>query len=120
MPSTFGYMAAAGVFSLLLFMGLVWLLKTSGDDAPWLPAGLAAGLLMLGAFAAREIFVRRAWSRYTHQLELEMGIEASREMRPYARRSARSDLRASAAALRALQQHSAETRSTGCVTGSAP
>jgi len=42
-----------------------------------------------------------------------MGIEASREMRPYAGRSARSDLRASAAALRALQQHSAETEVHG-------
>lgn len=40
------------------------MLHTSGDEAPWVPAGLAASVVMLVAVAAREVIMRRAWTRY--------------------------------------------------------
>jgi len=64
MPSTYGYMLAAGAAALALFFTLWLMLHTGGDDAPWVPAGLAASVVMLVAIAAREVVMRRAWTRY--------------------------------------------------------
>jgi hypothetical protein len=64
MPSTSGYMAAAGATATGLFFVLWWMLHNSGDEAPWVPAGLAASVVMLVAAAAREVVMRRAWTRY--------------------------------------------------------
>ena len=64
MPSTSGYMAAAGAAAAALFFVLWWMLHNSGDEAPWVPAGLAASVVMLVAVAAREVVMRRAWTRY--------------------------------------------------------
>jgi hypothetical protein len=73
MPSTAGYMFVSGSLALALFW-LIWmLLRSEGDDAPWIPAGLAAGFVILFAAAAREIVMRRAWARYTREMELVMG-----------------------------------------------
>lgn len=64
MPSTSGYMLAAGATAAVLFFTLWLMLHTGGDDAPWVPAGLAASVVMLVAIAAREVVMRRAWTRY--------------------------------------------------------
>jgi hypothetical protein len=64
MPSTSGYMLAAGAAAAALFFTLWLMLHTGGDDAPWIPAGLAASVVMLVAIAAREVVMRRAWTRY--------------------------------------------------------
>ncbi len=52
MPSTAGYMFVAGTLSLLLFWVIWVLLRSENDDAPWLPAGLGAGLVILIAAPA--------------------------------------------------------------------
>ena len=57
-------MATAGATAAALFFALWWMLHTSGDEAPWVPAGLAASVVMLVALAAREVIMRRAWTRY--------------------------------------------------------
>lgn len=57
-------MIAAGVAAATLFVVLWAMLRSSGDDAPWVPAGLAACVVMLVAVAAREVVMRRAWTRY--------------------------------------------------------
>ena len=57
-------MAAAGATAAALFFVLWWMLHNSGDEAPWVPAGLAASVVMLVAVAAREVVMRRAWTRY--------------------------------------------------------
>jgi hypothetical protein len=64
MPSTSGYMLAAGAAAAALFFTLWLMLHSGGDDAPWIPAGLAASVVMLVAIAAREVVMRRAWTRY--------------------------------------------------------
>src|SRR5215203_4171199 len=86
MPSTAGYMFVAGSLSIALFWVIWVLLRSDGDEAPWIPAGLAAGFVILCAAAAREVVMRRAWSRYTREMELVMG--AADAVRPAPRAAA--------------------------------
>lgn len=82
MPSSTGYLVAAILTALALFIGLWWMLVSGGDEAPWLPAGLAASVVLLVALSAREVVMRRAWTRYL----LENGIQRpSRSSRDYPR-----------------------------------
>ena len=94
--------AAAGLFLLLW-----WMLVRGGDEAPWLPAGLAASVVLLVALSAREVVMRRAWTRYL----LENGIH---DARPKSRtspasRSSKKGFSSSvhSAALRTIQKQSA-------------
>ena len=110
MPSTAGYMFAAGGLSLALFW-LIWmLLRSDGDEAPWIPAGLAAGFVILCAAAAREVVMRRAWARYTREMELVMGASDSVRGAARAKTSLNNwpGMQAQVASLRALQQRLAE------------
>jgi len=113
MPSSAGYMLTAVGLSVAVFIVIWWLLRTGEDEAAWLPAGVAAGGVMLVAAAGREVVMRRAWARYTRELELEMrrndaprGAGVSPPQMP-------SGVHASAVALRALQQRLAEAEATG-------
>ncbi len=105
MPSSAGYLIVAIVIALGLFFALWWILVSGGDEAPWLPAGLAASVVLLVALSAREVVMRRAWTRYL----LENGISESSSSR--SRRSGRSQKRGMSAslhsaALRAIQKQS--------------
>jgi tetratricopeptide (TPR) repeat protein len=62
LPSASGFMAAAAAASAALFFILWWLLQ--GEESPWVPAGLAASVVMLVAASARELVVRRAFARH--------------------------------------------------------
>jgi len=62
MPSTSGYMAAAAAAAAALFFVLWWMLQD--EDTPWVPAGLAASVVVLVAAFAREVVMRRAWTRH--------------------------------------------------------
>ena len=73
MPSSVGYLLAAFVAAIALFFGLWWTLVSGGDEAPWIPAGLAASVVLLVALSAREVVMRRAWTRYL----LDQGNESS-------------------------------------------
>lgn len=73
MPSSVGYLLAAFVAALALFFGLWWTLVSGGDEAPWIPAGLAASVVLLVALSAREVVMRRAWTRYL----LDQGSDTS-------------------------------------------
>lgn len=55
-------MVAAAASAVALFFVLWWMLQ--GDENPWIPAGLAASVVMLVAASAREVVMRRAWTRY--------------------------------------------------------
>ena len=106
MPSSTGYLMAAIIAAAGLFILLWWLLVRGGDEAPWLPAGLAASVVLLVAVSAREVVMRRAWTRYL----LENGIH---DARPKSRtstntRSSKKGLSSSvhSAALRMIQKQS--------------
>src|ERR1043165_1604769 len=105
MPSSTGYLITAIVIALGLFFGLWWILVSGGDEAPWLPAGLAASVVLLVALSAREVVMRRAWTRYL----LENGIRENSSSR--SRESGRSQKKGfsasmHSAALRAIQKQS--------------
>jgi hypothetical protein len=55
-------MVAAAAASATLFFVLWWMLQ--GEENPWVPAGLAASVVMLVAASAREVVMRRALTRY--------------------------------------------------------
>jgi len=105
MPSSVGYLISAIVIAVGLFFGLWWILVSGGDEAPWLPAGLAASVVLLVALSAREVVMRRAWTRYL----LENGISQRPSSRSH--NVSRSQKRAfssslHSAALRAIQKQS--------------
>jgi hypothetical protein len=110
MPSTAGYMAVAGGLALALFWVIWWLLRSDGEEAPWLPAGLAAGFVILAAAAAREVVMRRAWARYTREMDIVMGASDPPRASVNAKASPAnwSNMQAQVAALRGLQQRLAE------------
>ena len=93
------------MISVWLFFGLWWILVSGGDEAPWLPAGLVASVVLLVALSAREVVMRRAWTRYL----LENGIHENPPSR--SRQSGRSQKKGfsaslHSAALRAIQKQS--------------
>ena len=106
MPSSTGYLVGAIVLAVGLFFGLWWILVSGGDEAPWLPAGLAASVVLLVALSAREVVMRRAWTRYL----LENGIRPHQpsRTRQSSSRSQKKGFSASlhSAALRAIQKQS--------------
>ena len=104
-------MIGAVLAALALFFGLWWMLVTGGDEAPWLPAGLAASVVLLVALSAREVVMRRAWTRYL----LENGINEHSGERKRSSYSAGKSQSSSvlSAALRAIQKQSIEADASG-------
>ena len=110
MPSSTGYLLVAITLAAGLFFFLWWLLVRGGDEAPWLPAGLASSVVLLVALSAREVVMRRAWTRYL----LENGIHDTRRNVPLSAarrsssRSSKKGFSASvhSAALRSIQKQS--------------
>lgn len=117
MPSASGYMLASGATAAALFFILWWMLHSSGDESPWVPAGLAAGVVMLVAIAAREVVMRRAWSRYI--LEHDRREQPASEGKPRSNSTSSSRRSRSvdsySARLRALQQQSTEANAPGAL-----
>lgn len=111
-PSSTGYLVSAIVVAVGLFFGLWWILVRGGDEAPWLPAGLAASVVLLVALSAREVVMRRAWTKYL----LENGVPPKKPARP--RESSRSSKRGfsssvHSAALRSIQKQSTAADAPG-------
>ena len=62
-PLLKSFMLFAGIACVVLFCALWWTLAAVGDDTPWLPSGLIAGIAMIACVVAREIAVRRYETR---------------------------------------------------------
>jgi hypothetical protein len=110
MPSASGYMLATGAAAASLFFLLWFMLHSNGDEAPWVPAGLAASVVMLVAVAAREVVMRRAWARYL--LEYDRREQTEAQSGTGVRRRSSDSYSAS---LRALQRQSAEANAPGAL-----
>lgn len=100
--SVSGYMTAAAAIAAALFFVLWWMLQ--GEESPWVPAGLAASVVMLVAAFARLLVARRVRTRYHNHDTAEWQGQVDLSQRSY------EDLMQSrslhAAALRALQKQS--------------
>jgi tetratricopeptide (TPR) repeat protein len=109
-------MLAAGLTAASLFFVLWWMLHGSGDEAPWLPAGLAASVVMVVAAAARQVVMRRAWTRYIlEQDHRDPSLKSSSGNHKTAASSSSKGTKSDAhsVALRAVQKRSAEADASG-------
>jgi tetratricopeptide (TPR) repeat protein len=86
------------------------MLVSGGDEAPWLPAGLAASVVLLVALSAREVVMRRAWTRYLLENGINTRFESHRSGQPQKKSYSSSLL---SAALRAIQKQSLEADAPG-------
>src|SRR5882724_3750216 len=64
MPSASGFMAAAAAAAAVIFFILWWMLQA--EESPWVPAGLAASVVMLVAAFARLLVARRVRNQNRH------------------------------------------------------
>ena len=94
-----GFMTAAAAASAALFFVLWWMLQ--GEENPWIPAGLAASVVMLVAASAWLAVVRRSRVRYVR----DSGEWRGRPMQRSSGNAIHSTSRHSAA-LRALHKQS--------------
>jgi len=109
MPSSAGYLLSAFVAAIALFFALWWMLVSGGDEAPWIPAGLAASVVLLVALSAREVVMRRAWTRYLLDQGGDSSVRANGEhKRPTVKAHSTSLL---SAAWRTIQKQSEEADS---------
>ncbi|MBA3355962.1 MAG: hypothetical protein H0U18_08500 [Pyrinomonadaceae bacterium] len=112
MPSSTGYMIAAGAAAIALFFALWWMLVVGGDEAPWVPAGLAASVVLLVALSAREVVMRRAWTRYLLENSVpEGGTRVSSDKRNSSKKTYSTSLHVAALATIQKQSAAAETAS---------
>lgn len=113
MPSSTGYLVIAIVSAVLLFLLLWWMLVSGGEEAPWLPAALITVVFLVVALSAREVLMRRAWTRYL----LENGIKPHSSGRSSQRGTQRKTFSVSlhSAALRAIQKRSAAADVAGSI-----
>jgi hypothetical protein len=109
MPSSIGYLLGAFVAAIALFFALWWMLVSGGDEAPWIPAGLAASVVLLVALSAREVVMRRAWTRYLLEQGGESSARASGEHKRASVKTHSTSLLS--AAWRTIQKHSEEADS---------
>src|SRR5687767_7563299 len=79
MPNSTGYLLGAFVVAIILFLALWWMLVSGGDEAPWIPAGLGASVVLLVALSAREVVMRRAWTRYLLEQRVDGSSRTVRE-----------------------------------------
>jgi hypothetical protein len=97
------------VAAIALFFALWWMLVSGGDEAPWIPAGLAASVVLLVALSAREVVMRRAWTRYLLEQGGESSARASGEHKRASVKTHSTSLLS--AAWRTIQKHSEEADS---------
>ena len=98
-------MAAAAAAAAVIFFILWWILQ--GEESPWVPAGLAASVVMLVAASAREIVVRRSFARYL--LDQDKHQERTRESSESSSRLVNmQSVSSHASALRVVQKRSAK------------
>jgi tetratricopeptide (TPR) repeat protein len=102
-------MVASAAAAASLFFVLWWMLQS--EDHPWVPAGLAASVVMLVAASAREVIIRRAWTRYVLEENATQGFNASRRSAPV--NAQRQPSFSQSEALRALEQKSKDADGEG-------
>jgi tetratricopeptide (TPR) repeat protein len=81
------------------------------EEHPWVPAGLAASVVMLVAASAREVIMRRAWTRHVLEENSTQGFNPSRRAAPV--NAQRQASFSQTEALRGLEQKSKEADAEG-------
>lgn len=91
----------------IAFFFLVWgILHDGGDDAPWIPAGLGASIVLGSAVFIREVILRNARNRYIAQQRLDHNLRATIRRGADGRPPAKLTLEQNAAMLKELREKS--------------
>ncbi|CAN5876120.1 hypothetical protein BH18ACI4_BH18ACI4_04530 [soil metagenome] len=101
-------MIAAVAAAIALFLALWWMLIVGGDEAPWVPAGLAASVVLLVTLSAREVVMRRAWTRYLLENSIPQSGARTSNDQAHSSTKAYSHPSMYAAAMATIQKQSAE------------
>jgi tetratricopeptide (TPR) repeat protein len=101
-----GYMVAATAAAFALFFLLWWMLQS--EDTPWVPAGLAASVVMLVAASARGVLMRRSFMQRLAEQE-KHGRYRDSNLRSASRGRNFHSISIQSEALRLLQKRAAET-----------
>lgn len=104
-------MVASAATAGSLFFVLWWMLQS--EDHPWVPAGLAASVVMLVAASAREVIMRRAWTRYVLEENAAQGFDSLRRSAPV--NAQRQPSFSQTEALRVLEKKSKEAEGEGAL-----
>lgn len=113
MPSSASYLVTTAFVAVLVFAGVWWMFYEVGDETAWLPAVVCAVLVLLVSVAAREVVMRRAWARYSREMEAQMGAGAPRAASQSRESPRQASVQAAASSLRALQQRLAAAEEAG-------
>jgi tetratricopeptide (TPR) repeat protein len=101
-------MAAAAAIAAALFFILWWMLQA--EESPWVPAGLAASVVMLVAAIARLLVARRGRRHYADGRRSQVDVQINLGQAGYENLMQSRSMHA--AALRVLQKQSAEADAT--------
>jgi tetratricopeptide (TPR) repeat protein len=112
MPSSVGYLVGAFLVAIGLFLALYWMLVSGGDEAPWVPAGLAASVVLLVALSAREVVMRRVWTRYLLEQDGSSSGRATHTSKSSSRKSQSPSLLSAAWRTIQKQSEAADSAST--------
>ena len=104
-------MVASAAAAASMFFVLWWMLQS--EDHPWVPAGLAASVVMLVAASAREVIMRRAWTRYVLDENAAQGFDGLRRSAPV--NAQRQPSFSQTEALRVLEKKSKEADGEGAL-----
>lgn len=75
LPASNYYILALAV--TIAFFFLVWGILHDGDEAPWIPAGIGASFVLVGAVILREIILRKARNRFlSAQKKLDYNVKS--------------------------------------------
>src|SRR5438128_12435612 len=104
--SASGYMVAATAAAFALFFLLWWMLQS--EDTPWVPAGLAASVVMLVAASARQVLMRRTLRRHILAQE-KHGRQRESHLRSSPKRRKFHSITIQTEAFRTLQKRPVQT-----------
>jgi tetratricopeptide (TPR) repeat protein len=113
MPSSAGYLLTTAFIAVAIFAGVWWLFYEVGDETAWMPAVVCAALVLLVSVAAREVVMRRAWARYSREMEAQMGAPRAAAPGRSGAHARKASVQAAASSLRALQQGLATAEEAG-------
>ena len=110
LPASNYYVMSVAVSAAFFFV--IWgILHDSGEEAPWITAGISASMLLCGAVILREIILRRARERFVReQRRLDAGFSNIRPRHNDVRGSSKLTLERNAAVLDELNRKSEAAR----------
>ena len=102
-----GFYVLAAAISIAVFFVSWGLIQESGDETPWIPAGLAASVVLSGFVLLREVILRRVGNRrLENQKQLDRNLKAIGHHSKNVERPDKLTIERNSAILREIRQKS--------------